>query len=82
MLLHCRTEVLQCIDCNQDAYIEQCVLVASALREFDVKPRTTVVGFSEYVITERWNMVARLAALNERTFNTTIQRGLGMMGMR
>ena len=53
-----------------------------ALREFSLKPRVAVVGFSEYVFTERWNLVARVAALNERTFNTTVQRGLGMLGMR
>ena len=72
------------VDCNQGADLEQWAFLPQMLSEFHSdglgghKPNsnTVVVGFREYIFTEREGIVGCSGALNEFVFGTVIQRQL------
>jgi len=71
-----RGEVLQMIDCNQEAYFESSLFLPSALQEFGTTQdgrRPGILGFREHIFSDI-GLVGRLAADSEFAFGTVIQR--------
>lgn len=71
-----RGEVLQMIDCNQEAYFEAALFLPAALKEFSVKRggrRPGILGFREHIFSDI-GLLGRIAADSEFAFGTVIQR--------
>ena len=76
-LIFTRGTILQTIDANQDAYLEETLKLCTALREFDaatVQGKTpAIVGFREHVFSDLGTL-GEFAAHSERCFGTIVQR--------
>eukprot|EP00928_Gymnodinium_smaydae_P017162 TRINITY_DN16559_c0_g1_i1.p1 TRINITY_DN16559_c0_g1~~TRINITY_DN16559_c0_g1_i1.p1 ORF type:complete len:1557 (+),score=196.35 TRINITY_DN16559_c0_g1_i1:34-4671(+) len=73
-----RGEVLQMIDCNQDAYFEASLFLPLALQEFGAQRngrRPGILGFREHIFSDM-GLPGKLAADSEFAFGTVIQRTL------
>jgi len=75
-VIYTRGEVLQMIDCNQEAYFEASLFLPLALQEFSSVRngrRPGILGFREHIFSDI-GLLGRLAADSEYSFGTIIQR--------
>jgi len=75
-VIFARGEVLQMIDCNQEAYYESSLFLPLALQEFATVRdgrRPGILGFREHIFSDI-GLLGRLAADSEFAFGTVIQR--------
>ena len=86
-LLHCTSEIVMVIDCNQGANHEQWYSLPELLSEFHsdgsggYRPDSNVriVGFRESIFTEDDGIVGHAGALNEFVFGTIVQRQMAVL---
>ncbi|KAH8043883.1 1,3-beta-D-glucan synthase [Aureococcus anophagefferens] len=77
-------EVLQCIDANQDSYLETALMVNCVLAEFNEAHveraggarRCAILGFREHIFSSSLGSCGDLAASQEAVFGTLVQRVL------
>ncbi|OQS06283.1 callose synthase, partial [Thraustotheca clavata] len=81
-----RGEMLQCIDMNQDGYLEECLkmpnLLATADRKEHAKNPLTIIGFREYVFTGGVSNLASFMQIQELSFVSLGQRMLALFHVR
>jgi hypothetical protein len=78
-----RGELLQCIDANQDNYMETALSLGSVLSEFNepllvkaaIGRRPAILGFSEHIFSDL-GTPGEFAATHESVFGTIVQRTL------
>ncbi|KAF0718087.1 hypothetical protein As57867_001910, partial [Aphanomyces stellatus] len=75
-----RGELIQCIDMNQDGYLEECLkmpnLLATVDRPEHAKSPLTIIGFREYVFTGAVSNLASFMQIQELSFVSLGQRML------
>ncbi|KAH9189347.1 hypothetical protein AeNC1_008675, partial [Aphanomyces euteiches] len=75
-----RGELIQCIDMNQDGYLEECLkmpnLLATVDRPQHAKSPLTIIGFREYVFTGAVSNLANFMQIQELSFVSLGQRML------
>ncbi|MFA5363408.1 MAG: hypothetical protein WC335_09280, partial [Candidatus Omnitrophota bacterium] len=76
-----RGEVIMTIDINQDFYIEQTLKIPHHLELFDAE-KVALVGYPEDIFTDSYSLIAQFHAIADRTFVTTVQRMLSLLGAR
>jgi callose synthase len=81
-----RGEMLQCIDMNQDGYLEECLkmpnLLATTDRKEHAKHPLTIIGFREYVFTGGVSSLASFMQIQELSFVSLGQRMLALFHVR
>ncbi|EQC32617.1 hypothetical protein SDRG_09930 [Saprolegnia diclina VS20] len=81
-----RGEMLQCIDMNQDGYLEECLkmpnLLATVDRKEHAKTPLTIIGFREYVFTGGVSNLASFMQIQELSFVSLGQRMLALFHVR
>ncbi|MBU4311710.1 MAG: hypothetical protein KJ706_03210, partial [Candidatus Omnitrophica bacterium] len=82
MIKFIRGSKLQVIDMNQDMYVEECFKMINLLEEFKKDPNIKLIGFPEDIFTEDFKTLGKYAAHADRTFVSTVQRSLNVLGMR
>ena len=70
----------QVMDINQDFYIEDAFMMGNALEEFKYNDDLVLLGLPEDVFTEDYSYAAGMNAHADRTFVTTAQRTLNLIG--
>ncbi|KAF0698946.1 Aste57867_10468 [Aphanomyces stellatus] len=75
-----RGELIQCVDMNQDGYLEECLkmpnLLATVDRPEHAKSPLTIIGFREYVFTGGVSNLASFMQIQELSFVSLGQRML------
>ncbi|OQS04134.1 callose synthase [Thraustotheca clavata] len=82
-----RGEFVQCIDMNQDGYLEECLKMPNLLATVDdpkhsKKAPVTIIGFREYVFTGGVSNLANFMQIQELSFVSLGQRMLAMFHVR
>jgi len=76
-IIFTRGEIMQMIDCNQDAYMESALFLPLALHEFEETRsdglRPAILGFREHIFSDI-GLLGKWAADNEFAFGTVVQR--------
>jgi len=76
-IIFSRGEIMQMIDCNQDAYFESALFLPLAVHEFNVTNkdglRPAILGFREHIFSDI-GLLGKWAADNEFAFGTVVQR--------
>jgi callose synthase len=84
-IIFSRGELLQCIDMNQDGYLEECLKMPNLLSTMDrhkVKRPLTIIGFREHVFTGGVSNLASFMSIQELSFVSLGQRMLAMFHVR
>ncbi|OQS00421.1 callose synthase [Thraustotheca clavata] len=85
-IIFTRGEMLQCIDMNQDGYLEECLkmpnLIATVDRPEHKKNPLTIIGFREYVFTGGVSNLASFMQIQELSFVSQGQRMLALFHVR
>ncbi|RQM24116.1 hypothetical protein B5M09_002002 [Aphanomyces astaci] len=85
-IIFTRGEMLQCIDMNQDGYLEECLkmpnLLATVDRKEHAKNPLTIIGFREYVFTGAVSNLAAFMQIQELSFVSLGQRMLALFHVR
>ncbi|OQR84190.1 callose synthase [Achlya hypogyna] len=85
-IIFTRGEWLQCIDMNQDGYLEECLkmpnLLATVDRKDHAKNPLTIIGFREYVFTGGVSNLASFMQIQELSFVSLGQRMLALFHVR
>ncbi|OQR94005.1 callose synthase [Achlya hypogyna] len=85
-IIFTRGEMLQCIDMNQDGYLEECLkmpnLLATVDRPEHKKHPLTIIGFREYVFTGGVSNLASFMQIQELSFVSQGQRMLALFHVR
>ena len=85
-IIFTRGELLQCIDMNQDNYLEECFkmpnLLATADRHDPLKHPLTIIGFREHVFTGGVSNLASFMSVQELSFVSLGQRMLALFYVR
>ncbi|TYZ67312.1 hypothetical protein PybrP1_002953, partial [[Pythium] brassicae (nom. inval.)] len=84
-IIFSRGELLQCIDMNQDAYLEECLKVPNLLSTMDrhnEKCPLTIIGFREHVFTGGVSNLASFMSIQELSFVSLGQRMLAIFHVR
>ncbi|ETW06696.1 hypothetical protein H310_02877 [Aphanomyces invadans] len=86
-IIFTRGEWLQCIDMNQDNYLEECLKMPNLLATADDKRNskqypTTIIGFREYVFTGGVSNLAAFMQIQELSFVSLGQRMLALFHVR
>ncbi|KDO19032.1 hypothetical protein SPRG_15218 [Saprolegnia parasitica CBS 223.65] len=85
-IIFTRGEMLQCIDMNQDGYLEECLkmpnLLATVDRKEHKKHPLTIIGFREYVFTGGVSNLASFMQIQELSFVSQGQRMLALFHVR
>ncbi|OQS06289.1 callose synthase [Thraustotheca clavata] len=85
-IIFTRGEWLQCIDMNQDGYLEECLkmpnLLATVDRKAHEKNPLTIIGFREYVFTGGVSNLASFMQIQELSFVSLGQRMLALFHVR
>ncbi|RHY33252.1 hypothetical protein DYB34_003243 [Aphanomyces astaci] len=87
-IIFTRGEWLQCIDMNQDNYLEECLKMPNLLATSDDKQRKdntypiTIIGFREYVFTGGVSNLAAFMQIQELSFVSLGQRMLALFHVR
>ncbi|RLN21239.1 hypothetical protein BBJ28_00013674, partial [Nothophytophthora sp. Chile5] len=80
-----RGELLQCIDMNQDGYLEECLKMPNLLSTMDrhtEKRPLTIIGFREHVFTGGVSNLASFMSIQELSFVSLGQRMLALFHVR
>ncbi|TMW64727.1 hypothetical protein Poli38472_011607 [Pythium oligandrum] len=80
-----RGELLQCIDMNQDGYLEECLKMPNLLSTMDRhsdKAPLTIIGFREHVFTGGVSNLASFMSIQELNFVSLGQRMLAINHVR
>ncbi|RLN54351.1 hypothetical protein BBJ29_002072 [Phytophthora kernoviae] len=84
-IIFSRGELLQCIDMNQDGYLEECLKMPNLLSTMDTgteKRPLTIIGFREHVFTGGVSNLASFMSIQELSFVSLGQRMLAMFHVR
>ncbi|GLD97010.1 hypothetical protein PINS_up005693 [Pythium insidiosum] len=84
-IIFSRGELLQCIDMNQDGYLEECLKMPNLLSTMDRhsdKEPLTIIGFREHVFTGGVSNLASFMSIQELSFVSLGQRMLAMFHVR
>ncbi|RHY34730.1 hypothetical protein DYB32_000706 [Aphanomyces invadans] len=85
-IIFTRGEMLQCIDMNQDGYLEECLKMPNLLATVDRKEHSknplTIIGFREYVFTGAVSNLASFMQIQELSFVSLGQRMLALFHVR
>ncbi|CAK4075329.1 unnamed protein product [Aphanomyces euteiches] len=85
-IIFSRGEMLQCIDMNQDGYLEESLkmpnLLATVDRKEHAKNPLTIIGFREYVFTGAVSNLASFMQIQELSFVSLGQRMLALFHVR
>ncbi|GLD96826.1 hypothetical protein PINS_up005509 [Pythium insidiosum] len=80
-----RGELLQCVDMNQDGYLEECLKMPNLLSTMDrhtEKAPLTIIGFREHVFTGAVSNLASFMSIQELSFVSLGQRMLALNHVR
>nr|CCA22421.1 unnamed protein product [Albugo laibachii Nc14] len=84
-IIFSRGELLQCIDMNQDGYLEECIKMPNLLSTMDghnEKNPLTIIGFREHVFTGGVSNLASFMSIQELSFVMLGQRMLARFHVR
>ncbi|RLN32754.1 hypothetical protein BBJ28_00021766 [Nothophytophthora sp. Chile5] len=84
-IIFSRGELLQCIDMNQDGYLEECLKMPNLLSTMDrhtEKCPLTIIGFREHVFTGGVSNLASFMSIQELSFVSLGQRMLALNHVR